>query len=241
MAGHSHWAGIKHKKGRADKERSKIFSKLSREITVAAKLGDKDPDMNPRLRTAIQAAKQANMPKDNISRAISKSEMSGDKNYESLRYEGFGPSNVALIIETLTDNKNRSASSIRNVLQKNGGRLGESGSSSYMFLNCGVIHIDKQKIKEEEVFEIAINAGAKDCVSLDEIFEIITKKEDFYKIKTELEKKIETFNYSSIEWRPLNYIDLDNDQSKKIVEVLTTLEELDDVQNIFTNANLKNL
>jgi len=241
MAGHSHWAGIKHKKGRADKERSKIFSKLSREITVAAKLGDKDPDMNPRLRTAIQAAKQANMPKDNISRAISKSEMSSDKNYESLRYEGFGPSNVALIIETLTDNKNRSASSIRTVLQKNGGRLGESGSSTHMFLNCGIIHIDKKKIKEEEIFEIAINAGAKDCVSLNKIFEIITEKEDFYKIKTELEKKIETFNYSSIEWRPLNYVDLNKDQSEHIVEVLTALEELDDVQNIFTNANLKNL
>ena len=241
MAGHSHWAGIKHKKGRADKERSKIFSKLSREITVAAKLGDKDPDMNPRLRTAIQAAKQANMPKDNISRAISKSEMSDDKNYESLRYEGFGPSNVALIIETLTDNKNRSASSIRTVLQKNGGRLGESGSSTHMFSNCGIIHIDKKKIKEDEIFEIAINAGAKDCVSLDKIFEIITKKEDFYKIKTELEKKIETFNYSSIEWRPLNYIDLNKDQSQKIIEVLTSLEELDDVQNIFTNANLYNL
>ena len=241
MAGHSHWAGIKHKKGRADKERSKIFSKLSREITVAAKLGDKDPDMNPRLRTAIQAAKQANMPKDNISRAISKSEMSGDKNYESLRYEGFGPSNVALIIETLTDNKNRSASSIRTVLQKNGGRLGESGSSTHMFSNCGIIHIDKKKIKEDEIFEIAINAGAKDCVSLDKIFEITTEKEDFYKIKTELEKKIETFNYSSIEWRPLNYIDLGKNQSDQIIEVLTALEELDDVQNIFTNANLKNL
>jgi len=241
MAGHSHWAGIKHKKGRADKERSKIFSKLSREITVAAKLGDKDPDMNPRLRTAIQAAKQANMPKDNISRAISKSEMSSDKNYESLRYEGFGPSNVALIIETLTDNKNRSASSIRTVLQKNGGRLGESGSSTHMFLNYGIIHIDKKKIKEEEIFEIAINAGAKDCVSLNKIFEIITEKEDFYKIKTELEKKIETFNYSSIEWRPLNYIDLNKDQSQQIIEVLTSLEELDDVQNIFTNANLYNL
>ena len=241
MAGHSHWAGIKHKKGRADKERSKIFSKLSREITVAAKLGDKDPDINPRLRTAIQAAKQANMPKDNISRAISKSEMSGDKNYESLRYEGFGPSNVALIIETLTDNKNRSASSIRTVLQKKGGRLGESGSTTHMFSNCGIIHVEKKKIKEEEIFEISINAGAKDCISLDEIFEIITEKEDFYKIKTELEKKIESFNYSSIEWRPLNYIDLNKDQSEHIVEVLTALEELDDVQNIFTNANLKNL
>ena len=241
MAGHSHWAGIKHKKDRADKERAKIFSKLSREITVAAKLGDKDPNMNPRLRTAIQAAKQANMPKDNISRAISKSEMSGDKNYESLRYEGFGPSNIALIIETLTDNKNRSASSIRTVLQKNGGRLGEIGSTAHLFSNCGVIHVEKDKIKEEEVFEIAINAGAKDCINLENIFEIITEKEDFYKIKTELEKKIHAFNYSSIEWRPINYIDLAKDKSQKLLEVLTALEDLDDVQNIFTNANLKNM
>ena len=241
MVGHSHWAGIKHKKGRADKERAKIFSKLSREITVAAKLGDKDPDMNPRLRTAIQAAKQANMPKDNISRAIRKSEMSGDKNYESLRYEGFGPLNVALIIETLTDNKNRSASSIRTVLQKNSGRLGETGSTTHLFSNCGIIHVDKNKIKEEEIFEIAINAGAKDCISLDQIFEIITEKEDFYKIKTKLEKKIDTFSYSSIEWRPLNFINLSKDQSEQIAGVLSALEELDDVQNIFTNANLKSL
>ena len=241
MAGHSHWAGIKHKKGRADKERSKIFSKLSREITVAAKLGDKDPDMNPRLRTAIQAAKQANMPKDNISRAISKSEMSGDKNYESLRYEGFGPSNIALIIETLTDNKNRSASSIRTVLQKNGGRLGETGSTTHMFINCGVIHVEKDQIKEEEIFEMAIDMGAKDCINLDNIFEINTKKEDFYKIKTDLEKKVKIINYSSIEWRPINYIDLTKEKSENLSEVLNALEELDDVQNIFTNANLKNL
>ena len=241
MAGHSHWAGIKHKKGRADKERSKIFSKLSREITVAAKLGDKDPDMNPRLRTAIQAAKQANMPKDNISRAISKSELSGDKNYESLRYEGFGPSNVAFIIETLTDNKNRSASSIRTVLQKKGGRLGESGSSSHMFFNCGIIHIDKNKINEDEMFEIATNAGAKDCITLNEVYEIVTEKEDFYKIKSKLEKKFDTFEKSSIEWRPLIYIDLDKNQMSQIFEVLTALEELDDVQNIFMNANLKKL
>ncbi len=241
MAGHSHWAGIKHKKGRVDKERSKIFSKLSREITVAAKLGDKDPDMNPRLRVAIQAAKQANMPKDNIFRAVSKSEMSDDKNYESLRYEGFGPFNVALIIETLTDNKNRSASSIRTVLQKKGGRLGESGSTTHMFTNCGVFHVDNRKIKEEEIFEIAIDAGAKDCSNLDNIFEIITEKEDFYKVKTELEKKFEAFTYSSIEWRPLNYLELNKERSEQILEVLTSLEELDDVQNIFTNANLKNL
>ena len=241
MAGHSHWAGIKHKKGRADKERSKIFSKLSREITVAAKLGDKDPDMNPRLRTAIQAAKQSNMPKDNIARAISKSEISGDKNYENLRYEGFGPSNVAFIIETLTDNKNRSASSIRTVLQKNGGRLGESGSTTHMFNNCGIIQFEKDKISEEEAFEIAINAGAKDCINQKDNFEIITEKEDFYKIKTELEKKINIFSYPAIEWRPINYIDLNKEQGDKILETLSALEELDDVQNIFSNANLEKI
>ena len=239
MAGHSHWAGIKHKKGRADKERSKIFSKLSREITVAAKLGDKDPNMNPRLRTAIQAAKQANMPKDNISRAISKSEISGDKNFESLRYEGFGPFNTALIIETLTDNKNRSASSIRTVLQKNGGRLGETGSTSHMFNHCGIIHIKKNEILEEEVFELAINAGAKDCYIYNEFHEIITKKEDFYKIKTELEKKIHNLSYSAIEWRPNNLQAIGEEQSKKMIEVLSALEELDDVQNVFTNINLE--
>ncbi len=239
MAGHSHWAGIKHKKGRADKERSKIFSKLSKEITVAAKLGDKDPDMNPRLRTAIQAAKQANMPKDNISRAINKSKISNDKNYENLRYEGFGPFNVALIIETLTDNKNRSASSIRTVLQKNGGRLGETGSTSHLFINCGIIHIDKKKCNEDDAFNLATNFGAKDCVNLDKIHEIITDKESFYKVKNEFEKKLDNFEYSGIEWRPHNCINLDKDKSKKIEETLEALEELDDVQKVYTNANLE--
>jgi len=241
MAGHSHWAGIKHKKGRADKERSKVFSKLSREITVAAKLGDKDPDMNPRLRTAIQAAKQANMPKDNIVRSINKSEMSDDKNYENLRYEGFGPFNVAFIIETLTDNKNRSASSIRTVLQKNGGRLGESGSTTHLFYNCGVIHIDKKKYSEEEVFEMASNFGAKDCFNFDNYHEIISQKEDFYKVKSEFEKKLENFKYSGIEWRPLIYLDLNKEQNEKIIETMESLEELDDVQNIYTNAKLGNI
>ena len=241
MAGHSHWAGIKHKKGKADKERSKIFSKISREITVAAKLGDKNPEMNPRLRTAIQAAKQANMPKDNIARAVSKSEMSGDKNYENLRYEGFGTSNVAFIIETLTDYKNRSASNIRTVLQKNGGRLGESGSATHMFSNCGIIQFEKNKISEEEAFEMVIDAGAVDCINLKDNFEIITKKEDFYKIKTVLEAKIDTFLYSAVEWRALNYINLNKEQGEKILETLNALEELDDVQNIFTNANLEKI
>jgi YebC/PmpR family DNA-binding regulatory protein len=239
MAGHSHWAGIKHKKGRADKERSKIFSKLSREITVAAKLGDKDPDMNPRLRTAIQAAKQSNMPKENISRAISKSELDINQNYQNLRYEGFGPFNVAFIIETLTDNKNRSASSIRTILQKNGGRLGETGSTSHLFFNCGVIHIKKDKFNEEDILEIAINAGAKDCVSLIDIHEIITKKEDFYKVKSEIEKKAGNFEYSSVEWRPINYINLNKEQNEKIFQILESLDEDDDVQNTFINCKIE--
>ena len=239
MAGHSHWAGIKHKKGRADKERARIFSKLSREITVAAKLGDKDPQMNPRLRSAIHAAKQANMPKDNIERAINKSEIAGDKNYENLRYEGFGPYNIALVIETLTDNKNRSASSIRTILQKNGGRLGETGSTTHMFYNCGVIHIEKNKISENEAFEIAIKFGAKDCFQINNFYEIVTNKKDFYKIKNVFEKKIDNFAYSAVEWRASNSLNFDKERSKKINEVLNALDELDDVQNIFTNAKLE--
>ena len=195
--------------------------------------------MNPRLRTAIHAARQANMPKDNISRAINKSEIVGDKNFESLRYEGFGPFNTALIIETLTDNKNRSASSIRTILQKNGGRLGETGSTSHMFNNCGIIHIEVNKITEEEAFEIAINSGAKDCLKIQDFHEIITIKEDFYKVKTELEKKIDNFAYSAIEWRPVDYLSLNKEQSKKMFDVLNALEELDDVQNVFTNANFE--
>jgi YebC/PmpR family DNA-binding regulatory protein len=158
MAGHSHWAGIKHKKGKQDKERSKIFAKLSREITIAAKLGAKDPASNPRLRAAIQASRESNMPKENIARAISKSEIDADKNYENLRYEGFGPHNIALIIEALTDNKNRTASNIRTILQKSGGRLGETGSTAHYFFVCGVLHVSKNKISDEKILELSINA-----------------------------------------------------------------------------------
>jgi YebC/PmpR family DNA-binding regulatory protein len=239
MAGHSHWAGIKHKKGRADKERSKIFSKLSREITVAAKLGDKDPDMNPRLRAAIQSAKQSNMPKDNIARAISKSEMNLDQNYQNLTYEGFGPFNIALIIETLTDNKNRSASSIRTILQKNGGRLGESGSTKHLFYSCGVIQVEKNKFTNEDILEMSINAGAKDCSSEGDFHEIISDKEDFYKVKSKIEKNVDSFSYSGIEWRPFNYINLKKEQTEKVVQILESLEEDDDVQNTFINSNVE--
>jgi YebC/PmpR family DNA-binding regulatory protein len=238
MAGHSHWAGIKHKKGKQDKERSKIFAKLSREITVAAKLGAKDPDSNPRLRAAIQASRQANMPKDNITRAISKSEIDVNKNYESLRYEGFGPHNVAMIIETLTDNKNRSASNIRTILQKSGGRLGETGSTSHYFFNCGIIHISKDKISEDKIFELAINAGAKDCLTLSDFYEIITEREDFYKVKSEIEKSVDTFIHSGVEWRPQSAIDISKEQSDDVIKTLEALEEDDDVQNTFVNCNL---
>tara|TARA_B100000767_G_scaffold272468_1_gene300197 strand:- start:1485 stop:2210 length:726 start_codon:yes stop_codon:yes gene_type:complete len=239
MAGHSHWAGIKHKKGRQDKERAKLFSKLSREITVAAKLGAKDPESNPRLRSAIQAARQSNMPKDNIQRAISKSEINVDQNYQNLRYEGFGPFNVALIIETLTDNKNRTASSIRTILQKNGGRLGENGSTSHLFFNCGIIHVEKKLFSDDDMLEFAIDAGAKDCVSKEKVHEIISQKEDFYKVKNKFEKKINDFIYSGIEWRPNNSISLNNDQNEKVLNVLEALDDDDDVQNTFINCKIE--
>ena len=238
MAGHSHWAGIKHKKGKQDKERSKIFAKLSREITVAAKLGAKDPTSNPRLRAAIQASREANMPKENIARAISKSEMDVNKSYENLRYEGFGPHNVALIIETLTDNKNRTASNIRTILQKSGGRLGETGSTSHYFFTCGVLHVEKDKISDEKIFELSINSGAKDCISSTEYHEILTEREDFYKIKNEVEKDIDSFLYSGIEWRPQIYLDVSKDESDAIIKILETLEEDDDVQNTFVNCSI---
>ena len=238
MAGHSHWAGIKHKKGRQDKARSNLFSKLSREITVAAKLGAKDPESNPRLRSAIQAAKQSNMPKDNIERAISKSEINSNDNYENLRYEGFGPFNVAFVIETLTNNKNRTASSLRTILLKNGGRLGETGSTSHLFINCGVLRINKSEISEEKVLELAVNSGAKECISNPKFHEILTEKEDFYKIKTLIEKKIKNFQYSAIEWRPHSILDLKKDGLEKISLIFDLLDQNDDVQNIFTNCNI---
>ena len=162
MAGHSHWAGIKHRKGRADERRSKIFSKLSKEITVAAKLGSKDSSMNPRLRSAIQSARAANMPKDNIERAVKKSETNKNLNYNNLTYEGFGPEKIAIIIEALTDNKNRTVSNIRTIFQKFGGNLGESGVAAHQFRQKGVIKIDKNKISDNSALELAINSGAED-------------------------------------------------------------------------------
>ena len=238
MAGHSHWAGIKHKKGRQDKVRSKLFSKLSREITVAAKLGEKDPDMNPRLRSAIQAAKQSNMPKENINRAISKSETNYGENYESLRYEGYGAFNTALIIETLTDNKNRTASTIRTILQKNGGRLGENGSTSHLFYNCGVIRINNKNLNNDDALELAVNSGANECESSNEFHEIISDMKDFYKVKSKIENKISNFMYSGIEWRAHDVLKLSKEQKEKVVVMLESLDEIEDIQNIFINCEL---
>jgi|TARA_B100001094_G_scaffold328303_1_gene388408 YebC/PmpR family DNA-binding regulatory protein len=238
MAGHSHWAGIKHKKGKADKQRSKIFSKLSKEITVSAKLGDKDPAMNPRLRSAIQAARSANMPKDNIERAIDKSSMNAELNFENLRYEGFGPQKVAVIVETLTENKNRTASNIRTIFQKAGGSLGTQGSASHNFSQKGVIKIDKKEISDEKIFDLAIEAGADECVSKNNFHEIQCEVKEIYSVKKNLEKQIYNFISTEIEWIPLNSIKVLKEQEPNLIEFFETLEDDDDVQNIFSNLEI---
>ena len=238
MAGHSHWAGIKHKKGRADKQRSKIFSKLSKEITVAVKLGSKDPESNPRLRSAMQAARTANMPKANIERAISKSEINEKSNYNSLIYEGFGPEKIAIMVEALTDNKNRTASNIRTIFQKFGGNLGESGVASHQFKQVGVIRIDKKKISDNDILELAINGGAEDCSSNGPYHEVITAKDNFYKVKLEIEKKIEEFISTGIEWLPINKISLNKEKTKSVINFLETLEDDDDVQHVYANLEI---
>ena len=236
MAGHSHWAGIKHKKGKADKQRSKIFSKLSKEITVAAKLGDKDPAMNPRLRSAIQSARSANMPKDNIERAIDKSSINSELNFENLRYEGFGPEKIAVIVEALTDNKNRTASTIRTIFQKAGGNLGTQGSASHNFNQLGVIKIDKKEISEEKVLELAIEAGAEECKTTDDFHEIQCSVNEIYNVKKELEKQISNFISTDIEWIPINSIQVSKEKNEDLINFFETLEEDDDVQNIYSNA-----
>ncbi len=238
MAGHSHWAGIKHRKGRADKERSKIFSKFSKEITVAAKLGSKDPNMNPRLRSAIQAARSGNMPKDNIERAINKSDLNKELNYSSIIYEGFGPEKIAVIVEALTDNKNRTASNIRTIFQKNGGNLGTSGVAAHQFRQVGIIRIDKKKMTDNDILELAINAGAEDCISSSSQHEIITIKENFYKVKTEIEKKITEFISSGIEWLPLNKVSLNFEKTQTVINFLELLEDDDDVQYVYANLKI---
>jgi len=240
MSGHSKWASIKHSKGKADKQRSKIFSKLSKEISVAAKMGDKDPDMNPRLRSAIQAARSANMPKDNIERAIDKSSANNEANFESLRYEGFGPDKIAVIVEALTDNKNRTASNIRTIFQKGGGSFGTQGSASHNFSQIGIIKVDKKEISDSKIFELAIESGADECISNDRFHEIQCVMSEIYNVKKNLEKTIANFISTEIEWVPINSVDIAKDRVETAIEFLETLEDDDDVQNVYSNINFGN-
>jgi YebC/PmpR family DNA-binding regulatory protein len=240
MSGHSKWASIKHSKGKADKQRSKIFSKLSKEISVAAKLGDKDPDMNPRLRSAIQAARSANMPKDNIERAINKSGTNIETNFENLRYEGFGPDKIAVIVETLTDNKNRTASNIRTIFQKHGGNLGTQGSASHNFNQLGLIKINTKEISEEQILELAIESGADECISHEDYHEIQCAIGEIYNVKKKLEKTIANFISTEIEWVPLNSVDIAKDKEDNAIGFLETLEDDDDVQSVYSNVNFGN-
>ncbi|CAN1593824.1 COG0217 Uncharacterized conserved protein [Candidatus Pelagibacterales bacterium] len=235
MAGHSHFKNMMHRKGRADKIRSKLFTKLSREITVSAKLGTPDPEMNPRLRAAVQAARAANMPKDNIERAIKKSQGNIDNSYEFSRYEGFGPGRTGVIIEVLTDNKNRSVSNIRTIFQKFGGSLGETGSVSYQFEQIGQIKIKKELMSQNDALEIAINAGAEDCVTTDLHHEINCKKEEFNSVREEIEKKVKDLSFAGLIWNPLSKVNLDKETFDKVVNFLEQIEDDDDVQNVFTN------
>ena len=238
MAGHSHWAGIKHKKGKADKARANLFSKLSREITVAAKLGDKNPDMNARLRSAIQSARSSNMPKDNIQRAIEKSESNTDSNYENIRYEGFGPSKIPVIVETLTNNKNRTASNLRTIFQKSGGSLGTQGSASHNFQQIGVIKIKKSEATDDKIFELTAESGANECFSHEHFHEIQCDKNEIYNIKKKLENSINNFLSTEIEWIPINKVEVSSEEKKEIIDFLEVLDDDDDVQNVFTNFKL---
>ena len=193
--------------------------------------------MNPRLRSAIQAARSANMPKDNIERAIDKSSVNTGANFESLRYEGFGPNKVAVIVETLTDNKNRTASRIRTIFQKAGGSLGTQGSASHNFNQLGIIKIDKKEITDEKIFELAIESGANECISEQNIHEIHCPSNDIYNVKKKLEKEIENFISTDIEWIPLNKINISKQDQENVIEFFEALDEDDDVQNFYSNAN----
>ena len=240
MSGHSKWASIKHSKGKADKRRSKIFSKISKEISISAKLGDKDPAMNPRLRSAIQAARSANMPKDNIERAIDKSSATSEANFENLRYEGFGPDKIAVIVEALTDNKNRTASNVRSIFVKSGGNLGTQGSASHNFNQMGIIKIDKKEISDELIFELAIESGANECISHDDYHEIQCAMSEIYNVKKNLEKTIANFISTEIEWVPLNSVDVAKDKVEAAINFLETLEDDEDIQNVYSNINFGN-
>ena len=238
MAGHSQFKNIMHKKGKQDAIRSKIFGKLAREITVAAKMGMPDPAMNPRLRLAVQAARAENMPKDNIDRAIKKASGGESENYDEVRYEGRMPGGVALIIEALTDNRNRTAGEVRSYFTKAGGALAETGAVSFMFDHVGSIEFDTKVGSEDAVMEAAIEAGADDAISTPDGHEIVTSMESFAEVAKALEAKFGEPRKSRLVWKPQNNVAVDDEAGEKVLKLIGNLEDNDDVQNVYANFEI---
>ena len=235
MAGHSQYKNIMHRKGRQDAQKSKLFGKLAREITVAAKLGTPDPDMNPRLRAAIIAARAENMPKDNIERAIKKAAGNDGENFEQIRYEGYGPGGVAVIVEVLTDNRNRTAGEVRASFTKSGGNLAETGAVSFMFDHVGVIEYDAGAASGEAMFEAALDAGADDVVSNENGHEIYASQGNFGTVAKALEAKFGEPRKAAMTWRPQNTLAVDDEQGEKLIKLIDNLNDQDDVQNVYAN------
>jgi YebC/PmpR family DNA-binding regulatory protein len=238
MAGHSHSKNIMFRKGKQDKERSKLFSKLAREITVSAKQGLPDPALNARLRAAIIAARAENMPKDNIERAIKKAQGADAENIEEVRYEGYGPGGVALIIEALTDNRNRTAGDVRSAFTKYGGAMGETNSVSFMFSRTGVIAYPLSEGSEDEMLEAAIEVGADECVSTDDGHEFLCRVEDFGGVRDALEAKLGAPQSSAIAWRAQNYVAVPDEKGEELVKLLEVLDDHDDIQHVYGNYEL---
>ncbi len=235
MAGHSKFKNIMHRKGAQDKRRSAMFSKLSREITVAAKMGMPDPDANPRLRAAVLAARAQSMPKDNIQRAIDKASGGDAENYEELRYEGFGPGGVALIVEALTDNRNRTATNVRTAFSKNGGNLGASGSVSHGFVRMGLIEYPAGAGSADALLEAAIEAGADDVESHEDGHEIWTAQESLHEVAKSLENALGEPESVKLAWRPQTPVEVAGDDAEQMVRLIDALEEDDDVQTVWGN------
>jgi len=238
MAGHSQFKNIMHRKGRQDAVRSRLFSKLAREITVSAKLGLPDPDMNPRLRAAILAARAENMPKDNIERAIKKAQGAEGETYDQIRYEGYGPGGVAVIAEVLTDNRNRTASDIRSVFTKSGGNLAETGAVSFMFDHVGVIEFDVSVASADDMLEAAIEAGADDVTSSPAGHEITVGSDRSHEVARALEAKFGEPRKTALVWKPRNTLVVDDEQGERLLKLIEALEEHDDVQNVYANFEI---
>ena len=235
MAGHSKWANIQHRKGRQDAQRSKLFSKLSKEITVAAKMGDPDPDKNPRLRMAVKEAKSQSVPKDVIDRAIKKSTAGDGEEYEEIRYEGYGPNGVAVIVEAMTDNRNRTASTVRSTFTKNGGNLGETGSVSFMFDRKGAVSYPADVGDADTVMMAAIEAGAEDVESNEDEHIIWCEDTDLNEVSTALEAELGESASTKLIWRPNIATEMDLSAMEKLMKLVDALEDDDDVQRVTTN------